>query len=370
MRVLALEPYYGGSHQAFLDGWTRLSRHDWTVLRLPPHNWKWRMRHSALYFKEAVSSLVAAGDEWDLLFCSDMLGLAEFLGLAPPVLRNLPALVYFHENQLTYPVKESRDRDYHFAFTNMTTALAADKVWFNSHFHMHSFLRELRELLTRMPDHQPTADLASIRTRAEVRHPCIESFPERTERQPGPARILWAARWEDEKGPADLFKALVGLEKRGMDFRISIVGGGNARNVPSVFEEAKRHFAGKIDHWGYQQSRVDYRNVLSWSDIVVSTAYHEFFGIGVVEAIAAGAFPLLPDRQAYPEVLGIVFGSSTDSFLYDGTVDDLEESLAGLIRRLECKSLWSSSPMLSPDAMKRLLWETVVPEWDNELEHI
>ena len=42
MRILALEPYYGGSHQAFLDGWTAHSRHAFTVLGLPA----WPSSHS------------------------------------------------------------------------------------------------------------------------------------------------------------------------------------------------------------------------------------------------------------------------------------------------------------------------------------
>ncbi|MCK4372451.1 MAG: DUF3524 domain-containing protein, partial [candidate division Zixibacteria bacterium] len=35
MKILALEPYYGGSHKAFLDGWSSRSRHEWTILKLP-----------------------------------------------------------------------------------------------------------------------------------------------------------------------------------------------------------------------------------------------------------------------------------------------------------------------------------------------
>jgi hypothetical protein len=32
MRILALEPFYGGSHQAFLDGWRARSRHTWSLI--------------------------------------------------------------------------------------------------------------------------------------------------------------------------------------------------------------------------------------------------------------------------------------------------------------------------------------------------
>ena len=83
MKVLALEPYYGGSHKAFLDGWIQHSRHEWTVLTLPAYKWKWRMRHSAITFAGQVGERVASGQQWNVVFCSSMLGLAEFLGLAP-----------------------------------------------------------------------------------------------------------------------------------------------------------------------------------------------------------------------------------------------------------------------------------------------
>ena len=95
MRILALEPYHGGSHRAFLDDWSAHSRHDWTVLGLPPFKWKWRMRHSAYTLAEQVRERLAAGERWDALFCSDMLDLAAFYGLAPAELREIPSVTYF-----------------------------------------------------------------------------------------------------------------------------------------------------------------------------------------------------------------------------------------------------------------------------------
>ena len=54
MQVLALEPYHGGSHEAFLDGWSSRSRHEWTVLGLEAYKWKWRMRHAAITLADDV----------------------------------------------------------------------------------------------------------------------------------------------------------------------------------------------------------------------------------------------------------------------------------------------------------------------------
>ena len=54
--VLLLESYYGGSHQAFLDGWISRSIHDWQLLSLPPNKWKWRMRHGPITVVEAIEA--------------------------------------------------------------------------------------------------------------------------------------------------------------------------------------------------------------------------------------------------------------------------------------------------------------------------
>ncbi|MBL7115787.1 MAG: DUF3524 domain-containing protein [Kiritimatiellae bacterium] len=57
MHILALEPYYGGSHKAFLDGWQAHSTHTWHTLSLPDSMWRWRMRHAAVTFAREAKAL-------------------------------------------------------------------------------------------------------------------------------------------------------------------------------------------------------------------------------------------------------------------------------------------------------------------------
>ena len=246
---MALEPYYGGSHRAFLDGWRAHSRHEWTVLELPAYKWKWRMRHAAITMADRVAALVANGQDWNVLLCSDMLNLAEFLGLAPATVQRLPAVAYFHENQLTYPVRHEQERDYQFAFTNLTTALAATGVWFNSAFHREAFLDALPPFLSRMPDYQPIEAVERIRAKSEIQPPGMADSPRRGPRRPGPLRILWAARWEHDKNPEAFFEALEKLRQGGTAFRISVIGE-RFRDVPPVFDRARQAFGANIDRWG------------------------------------------------------------------------------------------------------------------------
>ena len=375
MNVLALEPFYGGSHRAFLDGWIGASRHRFTVLGLPAYKWKWRMRHAAITLAEQsaelADKLADEGQSWDVLFCSDMLNLAEFLGLARPAIRRPPCVAYFHENQLTYPVQREDERDGHFGFTNITTALAASQVWFNSAFHRDEFLDAAHAFLRRMPDHQPLTAVEQIRGRSRVQPPGVGDVPPRGERKAGPLRVLWAARWEFDKNPEMFFEALEKLDSRGVDFRLSVIGESFCRSPP-VFEQARRRFAERIDRWGHQSSREAYEAALAECDVFVSTADHEFFGISAVEAMAAGAYPLLPRRLAYPELLLAVKGGQED-FFHDGTAEHLAARLQELAGRASQDALWQGAGQRAPDrvrrAMARFQWKQRAAELDDALQH-
>lgn len=363
-RILALEPYYGGSHQAFLEGWQRYSRHTWTTLTLPAFKWKWRMRQSSLLFAWEVKERLASGQGWDLLLCSDMLNLAEFLGLAPLEVRRIPSIVYFHENQITYPVRVEKDRDYHFGVTNIASAVAAEEVWFNSQFHRDSFLEAIPAFLDKMPDHRPLGAVELIRTKARVRSPGVEEPTAPPARTDGPLHIVWAARWEYDKNPEGFFDALGLLADRGVEFRLSVLGQ-RFRESPAVFEEARSRLKEQIVQWGYVEDAEAFGAALAAADVFVSTALHEFFGLAAVEAIAAGAYPLLPDRLAYPELLELCEEGSRSAYFYDGTTTGLCERLVELSAR---KAAGELSAATARAAVQRFSWSQVGPRLDDAME--
>ena len=367
VKILALEPYLGGSHKAFIDGWCARSRHEWTVLGLPSFKWKWRMRHAPITFADMVAQRVASGGAWDVLFCSDMLNLAEFLGLAPESVRRLPSVAYFHENQLTYPCRFEDERDYQYCFSNMATALAATEVWFNSAFHRDELLGAIPEFLRKMPDRRPWGIVDRIRAKSAVHPPGVVEPPTRGSRRPGPLRILWAARWEHDKDPDAFFDALRKRKDGGTDFRVNVIGE-SFRDVPPVFARAREVFAEHIDRWGYQESREEYAAALTEADVIVSTARHEFFGIGIVEAVAAGAWPLVPRRLAYPEVLSELAGGGPH--FYEGGADDLARALRVLAERAGSDDLWQGDAGRGVRAVSKYFWRVLAPCLDDAIEAI
>ena len=94
MTIFAVEPFYGGSHKAWLDQLTAQSKHKIRHFTHPERFWKWRMNGAALTLAQEINS---QNEKPDLFLCSDMLDLASFRGLLKPELGSLPCLLYFHE---------------------------------------------------------------------------------------------------------------------------------------------------------------------------------------------------------------------------------------------------------------------------------
>lgn len=367
INIIALEPYYGGSHKAFVDGLTKQSRHNWTLLTLPPFKWKWRMRHAAIEFAEQTNKLIEDGKQFDLVFCSDMLNLAEFKGLVDSSVAEIPSVIYFHENQLTYPVRYEKERDLHFPLTNFISCLAADQIWFNSHFHMNEYMEALPGFLKRWPDYRPIEQIATLKAKARVVYPGLDPIAlSEASRSEEPPHILWAARWEHDKNPELFFKALETLKAESQPFKLSVIGE-SFDDVPEVFAQAKQTFADQIVNWGFMPSREEYIKVLKQVDIVVSTALHEFYGIAVLEAISAGAYPLLPNRLSYPELLNSTSKSGTDAHLYDGDLASLIAKLRLLLADSSREAFSQEKRRLRSSWTKKFQWGKMIDSIDSQL---
>ncbi len=266
------------------------------------------MRGAAIHFVQQIPALLAgeniSPDQVDAIFTSDMVSVADLRALLPKPLRDKPIICYFHENQLTYPLENEDERDYQYGFTNITSALAADAVWFNSRYHLESFLEAVDRLLKKMPDYVPEGIAQTIRSKASVIHLGLEEdvFASKPKMSSSPPTILWNHRWEYDKNPDEFFEVLFDLQRAGIAFKL-IVLGEQFRTSPPIFDAARKALDSHIVHWGFAQERSEYIRLLKQADIVVSTAIHEFFGLAVLEAIAAGCTPLLPNRLSYPELL-------------------------------------------------------------------
>jgi glycosyltransferase involved in cell wall biosynthesis len=298
LKLLFIEPFFGGSHREFAQGLVAHSRHRIDLLTLPARFWKWRMRGAALYFIQKVTSL----ESYHGLITTDMMSLSDFKALANGACP--PTLMYFHENQLTYPLAPGEHADYQYGFTDITSALAADRILFNSRTHRDAFFEGLPGFLNLMPEYRPHWVVDEIRTKAGVLYPgCRFSAGSVALQDPppqSPPLIIWNHRWEFDKNPEAFFDALDAVLENGAEFRLALLGE-NFQAVPKAFLRARSRYGRRIIQYGYVESRQEYIQWLQRGDIVISTATQENFGISIVEAIRCGCLPLLPARLAYPE---------------------------------------------------------------------
>jgi glycosyltransferase involved in cell wall biosynthesis len=362
MRSWLIEPYYTGSHAAWANGYMRHSRHEVRLFQLPGMFWKWRMHGGAVTLARVVGGVE---EKPDLLFVTDMLSLPAFLGLTRDRLAGVPVALYFHENQLTYPLQPGEKRDLTYGFINYASALAADLILFNSRYHMGNFFDELRRLLKHFPDHNELWTIQAIREKSQVLPVGIDLCrldawaPKQPAASDDPPLILWNQRWEYDKNPAEFFRALYALLERGLDFRVALCGE-NFRLVPAEFEEAKTQLGERIVHYGYA-SDGDYAKLLWQADIVVSTALHDFFGVALVEAMYCGCFPILPRRLTYPDLLP---PEVHDRCLY--------ADFAGLVERLAWALTHIAEARISSlrDVAARYDWSVLAPTYDEVLADV
>ncbi|XP_023073249.1 glycosyltransferase-like domain-containing protein 1 isoform X1 [Piliocolobus tephrosceles] len=155
MSILIIEAFYGGSHKQLVD-LLQEELGDCVLHTLPAKKWHWRARTSALYFSQTIP----ISEHYRTLFASSVLNLTELAALRPD-LGKLKTILYFHENQLIYPVKKCQERDFQYGYNQILSCLVADVVVFNSVFNMESFLTSIGKFMKLIPDHRPK-DLESI----------------------------------------------------------------------------------------------------------------------------------------------------------------------------------------------------------------
>lgn len=319
LSVLALDPFHGGSHRQFTKCLTTTSRHQWHVITGKPVHWKWRMRSAPIDFVHQTRDLVVRVGYPDVLFCTDMLDLPVYLGLlGNSRIQQIRKVVYFHENQWTYPISPNRKIDNHFGYTNLLSAITADEVWFNSQFHLDDFIKGSNNFLKQMPDTRDLHAVHALHTKSRIIPPgfsppadlpaVTNSATAECDSQQQPANdklaphitVGWVSRWEYDKCPAEFVTFLSLLAAANVNFKIILLGGRPRHPVPEL-KEIQETYTTRILHDGFAKNQTDYWRLLGQMDVVVSTAKHEFFGIAICEAIWAGAIPIVPDRLSYRE---------------------------------------------------------------------
>jgi len=359
-RGLFIEPFYGGSHRAFADGLRQHCSPDLTLLTLPDGEWRRRMRRGA---QELAAQAAGVPGDYDFIVATDMLDLTTFLALTRPRFSSLPVMLYMHENQFTYPRLRGTKFNSWFGQINYLSACAADVVAFNSAFHRDDFLHALRTLASQPNNWLVPEAIDAIAAKSTVLPvgvdlASLDGFEAPTVAS-SPPLVLWNHRWEFDKSPELFARTVRRLIAEGLRFRLAIAGDPGLNPALEILALGDLP-PDRLRHFGYAEDKAAYARLLWESDIVVSTTRHEFFGVGMVEALYCGCVPLAPAGFNYP---ALVPDPLHEHCLFD-TPDDFAVKLRSLL----------TAPALDRALLRasaeRFAWPSVRPLWDRALNEL
>jgi hypothetical protein len=301
--ILCLEPFYGGMRKIMLETLIKCSRHKWTLLKLPPRRMERRLSAASVWFAELLARHFTGSV--DLLMTSEALNLADLYRLHPELIKK-PSVVYFHNNQL--PHQDGREGP--LDLVNLNTAMAATEIWFNSVYHLRTFLSRATSLVNRhheIAGQNPVADLAA---KAHIMPPpvnmkILRDLAENEVIQRDKRNIFIETRDADLKILNTTFSM---LERRGEAFQLLTVG-----PVDGLLPEIKRTALSETDEVA------QCRAMLS-SGIFLSSKGGAPFDHLAIRALSAGCWALCPKEGVYSELMPEMLHSPC---LYENSPDTL-----------------------------------------------
>lgn len=356
VNIALIEPYYGGSHKAWADGYVAESAHRVRLFSHDARFWKWRMHGAFLTLADQLSEHVATNGSVDVILASSMMDVAAFAGAVRHSAPGVPIAAYFHESQFTYPLSPADKTDMTYPMKNWASAAVANLVVFNSEYHRSLFREEARTFLNVFPEDKHVDRIDAVLDAAIVLPVGVDvrDLIAAKRRQMNPPLIVWNHRWEHDKGPVGLAGIVGELIDRDVEFRMAMCGEVFV-SVPDEFASITQMLGDRLVHEGWAD-RPRYETLLSEASVVLSTAHQEFFGIGVVEAIAAGAHPVLPNRLVYPERVASLDAESS-AVLYSSPEHAVDLIVAAFER--------GSSELR--EATVQYDWSIVAPSYDRVL---
>jgi hypothetical protein len=283
--ILALEPFYGVERRIMLESMIRCSRHRWSLHTLPPRRIERRLTTAAHWFKEQLARHMSGNV--DIVIASEALNLVDLIRLVPE-LADKKLVVYFHSNQLPHP---DAIGDNALDLVNLNSAMAAHDIWFNSEFHIKTFLYRAAVLVDRYPELKSRNPMPALGEKSFLMFPPIgldllRQVPDAAVREP---RSIYVDTRDADL--AVLNDTLDELMRQGEALSLHVIGpttgldplipvtSVSQTNIPAQFQAMRQ------------------------SDIVLSIKPDVMFDPQLLLAVAAGCWPIVPGEGVYKELI-------------------------------------------------------------------
>jgi hypothetical protein len=306
LNILALEPFYGGVRRQMLQTLMRLSRHRWSLLKLPARRVERRLAASARWFAELIGRIDI--DNVNLLFTSEMLNLPELFRMVPKLARR-PSLVYFHDNQT--PTLDPESHTSPLDLVNVSSAMAATELWFSSQYHQDSFFQKTEALVEHVPEIAGQNPVSELLAKSLVMPPPVDLARLFAVVHSGSpvyrdSRALFVDLREIDV--TVLLEVLRRLDVRGEPFNLITVG--PQKGLP---DSLRRTSLSETDE------TAQYR-AMHEAAIFVGLRYGATSDELIVPALSAGCWPVVPDAGLYSELLPPMLHLTC---MHDGSVESI-----------------------------------------------
>ena len=355
--VLFLESYMRGSHKTIANAYRKHSKHRVELIGLPGKKWERKVCESGVTFSDMINREFWKRD-FDMIVATDLMNLGDLRTLQRAYIQDIPVVWAGHEHQLEWPSEGLKSAgDMNLLFANVVSTLCADRCFLESDWSYRSYLDKLKELVS-----PQIYDRIAEKTFVLYMGVELEAFDRfRVAKQYEVPTILFNHRLEPDKNPGEFFRALEILNQEGLDFKVIVTGQPLGSKAPPDVERGVKALGDKIQHFGFVEDYQKFVELYWQSNICVSTALHEYFGMSVVEGMYCENWPIFPNRLTYPMFIPKEFHQD---HLYND-FDDLVNKLRWAITHVsELKN------RNFRDRMKRYDWNTVRDEWDTKFREI
>ena len=304
LRIGLLEPYDTGSHHAWLRVMPATRPHHHAA---HPQRRVLEVAH-ARRRRDAGAPLSRAGRARRLLLATDMLDLTTFLALTRELTHAHPR-ARSTCTRTSSPTRRgpAKSATCTMALSTMPRMLCAERVLFNSPYHLESWFDELPRLLKHFPDYNELPTVAALRARSEVLPLGLDLAalrrPPPDAPRGGPAADPVEPPLGVRQEPGEFLRALYALAERGLEFQRGAPGRGFVR-VPPEFEEARARLGDA--HRAVRLCRAAMPTMPAGCGRPISSSAPPcttFSAPRWSRRMYCGCLPILPDRLAYPQFI-------------------------------------------------------------------
>ena len=305
MNIWILDPFHAGSHASWSLGLAKALRergHVVTLHTLPARHWKWRMHGAAATWADAM----ARAHPPHVVITTDMCDAASYrsVPIRSSSRDHVPENRWFPWSPSDPDPQLGRDNTY--SYINVSSALASDRIWFNSEHHRQAFIDAATSWMKAMPKpHVPSLHDA-MQTKSKVQYlgldfqdwkPATDS-PDDLSHVEEPI-VLWNHRWSWDKGTDEWMDLVQHIIKQDIPARFVVLGEASSRQ-PDGWNSLREAMGSRCLHWGFVENREEYIQWL-WKAHIAPVQRGKVFWL--IWLTMCRVIPWVPEEHAYPETM-------------------------------------------------------------------